>query len=347
MSQSPPFLLVEFYYPMIDDGNGGDFIGDACLVAVLQPLARTLSAYPGVESYEFMRYSLDGYHLRIKFHGQPCALQRLADEGVRPALQAFALTHARLLAQDMALGDFGQRLVARLGKEGDSLKEGGDFALRMARDASELFESAAVRSDYLALSRCMCDLLLVAIEQDLLPRERRTLVRLMLVQLLEASGLNAAGLHYLATFAARQWQGYFNIDPSQIASCRATAAAAAERFSSFLAGAGDSAASARALPARFRPAYELHMQQMLPMMAALVDIGQGGAATSHTALRLLSMVHLAHNRLGLNILQEIIFAELAIHHFAIGLDQAEVHDNTAWVDRNLTTYLANAGGITL
>lgn len=345
MTDVAPFLLVEFYYPMVDDGQGGDLLGDACLLAVLQPVAAALPSLAGVSGHEFMRYSLDGYHLRIKFHGRRAALQRLADEQIRPALLAFVDHHAQWLAQDMALGDFGQRLVARLGKQGDPLREGGDFALRMARDAQDVFESAQVRTHYLTLSRHMCDLVLAAIACGLDARERRTLARLLLMQLLGATGLPAAGLHYLATFAARQWQGYFDIEPAQIARCQSTAAAAAAPFSAFLHSAGDSQAIARALPERVRAAYVQHTQPMLALMPLLMDIGQGGAATNHAALRVLSLVHLAHNRLGLNILQEIIFAELACHHYAAQLDPAATRSNREWVDRNLSTYLANADDI--
>ncbi|MEG0184858.1 MAG: lantibiotic dehydratase C-terminal domain-containing protein [Stenotrophomonas sp.] len=345
MTDAAPFLLVEFYYPMVDDGRGGDMVGDACLLDVVQPVAAALSQLDGVTGHEFMRYSLDGYHLRIKFHGQPEALQRLADEQVRPALLAFADRHAQWLAQDMALGDFGQRLVARLGKQGDPLREGGDFALRMARDAQDVFESAQVRGHYLALSRHMCDLVLASIACGLDQRERRALARLLLMQLLAATGMQAAGLHYLATFAARQWQGYFDIEPAQIARCQATAAAAAAPFSAFLASAGDTPGIARALPERVRAAYIQHMSPMLALMPLLVEIGEGGAATNHAALRVLSLVHLAHNRLGLNILQEIIFAELACHHYAAQLDPAATRSNREWVDRNLSTYLANTDHI--
>lgn len=347
MTDVAPFLLIEFYYPMLDDGRGGDLVGDACLLAVVQPVAAALSCLDGVTGHEFMRYSLDGYHLRIKFHGQQQALQRLADEQLRPALLAFAQHHALWLKQDMALGDFGQRLVARLGKQGDPLREGGDFALRMARDADDVFESAQVRTHYLELSRHMCDLVLAAIACGLTPGERRTMARLMLMQLLTATGIQAAGLHYMATFAARQWQVYFSIEPAQITRCQDIAARAAAPFSAFLASAGDTAGIARALSKRVRAAYIQHMSAMLALMPLLVEIGEGGAATNHAALRVLSLVHLAHNRLGLNILQEIIFAELACHHYAEQLDPDTTSSNREWVDRNLSTYLAKTNHISV
>ncbi len=347
MSQRVPYLLVEFYYPMIDNGSGGDLVGDACLSAVLQPLTKGLNTRQGVEGYEFMRYSLDGYHLRIKFHGELNALQRLADEGVRPALQTFAECHAKWLAHDMTLGDFGQRLLARLGKQGDPLREGGDFAVRMARDADDLFESDYIRAAYLKLSRHMCDLVLLALELNLNRGERRALARLMMMQLLQATGMRDEGLHYLSTFAARQWQGYFNIDPAQIAACQADAASSSAGFSAFLSRVENTEAVAKALPARIRAGYCEKTESMVALMPDLVELTAEGGASNHTALRVLSLVHLAHNRLGLNILQEITFAELAVRYFCGRLDPEAASRNSEWVDRNLANYLANSGEVAI
>ena len=225
LKPADPHLLVEFFYPVVDSDDGLDVNGDLVIAQLLQPLIAELRASSSIAGYEFMRYSVGGYHLRLKLRGERGPLDDARVNRIAPRLAKFSADQAGALGARMVLGDFSQRLYARLEKDASQLNAGGHYAMSWQRDQDELYEDADVFADYLAFSERQCDFLVDMLA--LLPglRARKMLVRLLLADLLAATGLRDDEMYYVILFTHRQWEAYFGVDAAGAAQCRFSAPA--------------------------------------------------------------------------------------------------------------------------
>lgn len=332
------YMLLEFYYPIFDHPSGLDVCGDMAVVDMLKPLAARLRAQGLVSSYEFMRYSVGGYHLRAKFHGERERLAVVESDHVLPAIEAFRHKYRDMLAQPMYLGDFSLRLHQNLDMDPTDLRVAGEHRISLGRIDEELYEDEEMLERYTRFNEAFCDLLADALQDldDL--KARRTFCRVLLMDLLDATGLKSSELHYVLLFIKRQWERYFAIDDDAIVRSRESAAAMAPRFHRFLETRGGVAGSAAALPHAWRENYVESVAALSACVPDLIRYGPEQVINNHTALRLLSMVHLAHNRLGMNIFQEIVFSELAGSYYERRLSPEDLAGTREWVERNLSRY---------
>lgn len=341
------YLLVQMFYPIVPNDRGDDVLGDLAISRMLGPLIARLRGERAADRYEFMRYSDGGYHLRMKFHAEDCAvLEEARDRLVLPAIEEFRVDQGDLLAVPMRLGDFAEKLAGSLGDGAAPLRRGGEVHATFAKDVGGLHEDDDVRYEYLKFSERMCDLAVDVVTQGSDISVRKVLVRLMLMDLFDATGLDAAGLHYVLCFVRRQWERYFSIKPDQVEACIQNAAAVAHRFHRFLDGKRGIEGSAEALPRELRGAYVRRVAELAESMPALVRRDESEVINNNTALRLMSAIHLAHNRLGMNIYHELTFAEIASAFHARHVDPSTVANNVMWVGRNLGRYFEENHSVT-
>jgi len=345
LKPADPHLLVEFFYPVVDSDDGLDVNGDLVIAQLLQPLIAELRASSSIAGYEFMRYSVGGYHLRLKLRGERGPLDDARVNRIAPRLAKFSADQAGALGARMVLGDFSQRLYARLEKDASQLNAGGHYAMSWQRDQDELYEDADVFADYLAFSERQCDFLVDMLA--LLPglRARKTLVRLLLADLLAATGLRDDEMYYVILFTHRQWEAYFGVDAAGAAQCREQSLLLGPRFHAFLDRRSGPQDSAEALPAAAAARYREAVPALCALAARLVRREAHGGIGNNTALRLLSFVHLGHNRIGLDIAQELLFTRLMSDYYARRLDAGRISESQYWVERNLSTYLSRRENI--
>lgn len=334
------FLQVEFYYPVVDSDAGLDTCGDAVIAGMLVPLMARLRTESLVSHYEFMRYSVGGYHIRVKLRGERSRLEQARDGLVVPFLEGYRREHAALLGHDMALGDFSRRLYQRLAMDPEELFAGGEFTVAFARDHDGLYEDARVFDAYVRFSEQLCDTMISALDQLGDVRSRKIFVRLLLADLLATSGLEDNELFYVLVFIQRQWELYFAMDAAQVGQSRATAAALAPAFHAFLARRSGISGSAAALPEAARALYVRSATALSEAMPTLVRREPHGGIGNNTALRLLSLVHLTHNRMGLDIMQEVLFTGLLTGFHEMRIGQEEADDSRRWVETNLAQYMS-------
>lgn len=341
----PLYLLLEFFYPVFDDPTGLDVCGDMAVVDMLKPLAARLRAQGLVSSYEFMRYSVGGYHLRVKFHGERESLAVVESDHLLPAIDAFRDKYREMLARPMYLGELSLRLHENLDKDAADLRAGGEHRITLCRLDRELYEDEEMLQRYTRFNEAFCDLLVDALEDldDL--KARRTFCRVLLMDLLDSTGMKSSELHYVLLFIKRQWERYFAIDDDAVVRTRESAAAMAPRFHRFLETRDGVAGSAAALPQAWRAKYTDSVGALSACVPDLIRYGAEQVINNHTALRLLSMVHLAHNRLGMNIFQEIVFSELAGSYYEQRLSPEDLATTREWVERNLSRYFENENNV--
>jgi hypothetical protein len=331
-------ILVEFFYPIFDNDAGLDICGDLAIVVMLKPLVGELRSRRLVSSYEFMRYSVGGYHLRVKFYGEKERLAKAEFEIIRPALDSFREKYAEVLANPMILGDFSVRLHERLDASDAQVHRGGEYVIKSALDVADLYEDEEVRQHYLRFGEALCDLIIDMVEdtQDL--KIRKTFARILLMDMVDSTGLKPEELHYVLLFIKRQWEKYFLIGQEDIERLRTLSITLAPRFHEFLAARNGVAGSAAALPKSWRQRYIDSVFKLSQAVPDLIRFGPHGVINNNTALRLLSIVHLVHNRLGLDISQEVLFAEIAGGYFERQLNKEELANTQEWVERNLSQY---------
>ena len=340
MTEPDTFLQLEFYYPVLDSDAGVDVSGDQIITDMLAPLVDGLKATGTVTKFEFMRYSVGGYHLRAKLRGPREKLEAARRDLIPPQVEAYRVHKATELKADMVLGDFSRKLCERLELDPADLRPGGHLVLSYAREQEGLYEDPAMHEAYVGFSDMLCATLVVALRvmQDV--RTRKTFVRLLLADLIAACGMKANELYYVLGFIKRQWEIYFSIEAGDVLACRQSADTLAPRFHAFLDSRDSPAQSARALPPDVRAFYALHARSLAQAMPGLIRRESHGGIGNNTALRLLSLVHLTHNRMGLDIAQELLFTELLGRYYRRSIPEDEAHDSDSWVERNIEQYMS-------
>jgi Lantibiotic biosynthesis dehydratase C-term len=347
-SMSPidaPYLLVEFFYPVIDSEYGVDVVGDEIIFDWLVPLIDKLRLDRAIERYEFMRYSVDGYHLRVKLRGARDRLEVARVAVVEPSLRSFRETHVERLGHRMVLGDFSQRLYQRLERSAGDVRSGGEYKLSYAKDEAALYEDLAMFEHYVEFSEILCDSIAAAMALTPDMKSRKAFVRLLLFDLLAAAQLNDDELYYVTRFIKRQWELYFAIEPEMVAQCRSNCLALAPKFYAFLDAKSGIPGSALALPSELRRLYEDRATRLCDIVPHLIRRQAHGGIGNNTALRLLSMVHLTHNRFGLDIAQELLFTDLISEYIGDRLDTDTVNHSRTWVEKNLEQYMSRRENI--
>lgn len=308
--------------------------GDLPLRTLIVPVLARLRSRGLFARCELMRYSLQGYHWRVKL--------RLAPGGDQDALQAaLAQDLAAALPQDagpaLPLGDYALRLHERVGHAAQALPAGHRQLLWRQEEAS-LFEDAAVYDDWTAWADASSTLLMQVKARRPAARMERQFWRLYLLELLRGGGLRPAELHYASCFIERQWSRFFSVAPATLADCRATADTLAPRLLEFLIGSGGVAGTAASLPAGLRELFEAAVPAHQACLARQMRRDAQDRLGNPSALRLGAIVHLVHNRAGLGIDQELLFCRLGQHFWRSQIEAEAVTNNERWAARNLDAY---------
>ncbi len=340
MIEADAFLQLEFYYPVLDNDAGIDVGGDRAITDMLAPLVDELRAAGAVTRFEFMRYSVGGYHVRAKLRGPRDRLEAARRDVVPARVEAYRERAMALLQEEMVLGEFSRKLYERLDLDPSELNPGGHLVLSFAREQDGLYEDAGVRDAYVRFSDALCEALVEALRGLPDVRTRKTFVRLLLADLLAACGMQANELYYVLRFIKRQWEIYFAIDADVVDACHTSADTLGPRFHDFLAQCDTPAGSARALPPASREWYARRASWLADEVGELVRREAHGGIGNNTALRLLSLVHLTHNRMGLDIAQELLFTELMARFYRERIQPHEAEDSDHWVERNLSHYMS-------
>lgn len=310
--------------------------GDLPLRTRVIPVLAQLRTQALFARCELMRYSLQGYHWRVKL--------RLAAGGDLDALSAGL--EAALRAQgdaeaapggELPLGGFALRLHERISQQPDAMPSGHQHWLRREEEVS-LFEDAEVYDDWTAWADASSRLLMAVKAQRPSLRVERQFWRLYLFELLRGAGLRPVELHYASCFIERQWARFFSVDDAMQDDCRRTADTLAPRLLDFLLSHDRVEEVAASLPpslARtFAEALPAHRQQLAGQMRR----DERGELTNPSALRLGAVIHLVHNRAGLGIDQELVFCRLGQHFWGSQLAADAVSNNERWAPRNLDAY---------
>lgn len=333
MDMHQPFLEWRQYYGA---APGEIESGDLPLRTLIAPVLRALRGRDLFARCELMRYSLQGYHWRVKL--------RLAPGGDLGALQA-ALTQALVAhasqdagtRQALPLGDYALRLHERVGQAAEALPAGHQQLLQRQDDAS-LFEDAAVYDDWTDWADASSTLLMQVKAQRPSARMERQFWRLYLFELLRGGGLRPVELHYASCFIERQWSRFFSVESGTRASCRATADTLAPRLLEFLLSSRGVAGTAACLPPGLSGLFEDAVPAHQACLARQMRRDADGHLGNPSALRLGAVIHLIHNRAGLGIDQELVFCRLGQHFWSSQLEADAVTNNERWATRNLDAY---------
>ena len=339
---SAAYAELQFFYAYVADPVHGDINGDHALTHLVAPLAAQLAEAGLASSTEFMRYSIKGYHVRVKFrNGAPLALPAIATR-VDAAVAAYRLAHPERIGQAGELGIYARQLHERAGKQ-IMLSTPGSYTFATKEEEPGLFEDDATHLRYVELTNASCKTLLSLLAAGANYNLRKTFVRLFLADILLGSGLSTEELYYSLYFAQLQWRKFFALSDEANARCTNNYLLSKGKYHRFLHSKDGVGGSVAALPAALGPLYRDGVAQAAPLFSALLLRNEAGKLTNHSALRILSLIHLTHNRVGLDIEQEILFAELLCGYWQPMLRQEVVDGVHLWAGQNIEVYLERSG----
>lgn len=334
------YVLVELFYPVLDSDDGIDVNGDQIVAELLPNLNEAIKKEVAAFDFEFMRYSVDGYHIRIKYRVPSDDLERIKESVLPPLLGSYVEAHSYALSQEMVLGDFPKQLYERLNKDVADINSGGVYRLSIVSDDDAVYEDDVLFERYVRFSQANCELLSAGVRDLQSVKLRKILVRFLLAEVLMATRLELEELHYLLLFTKRQWEVYFEVRAEDKVEVDATAQTLADAFHQVLRSPRRIEIVANHFPEAFRSIYKDSISSLRRAIPGLIVRQDSGVMTNNSALRIMSLIHLVHNRMGFDIRQELLFADMMLKYFSCELSASDVEKNEYWVETNISSYMS-------
>lgn len=296
-----------------------DAHGDHAIVNLVLPLLRRLREAGLVQRCDWLRYAIGGVHLRVHLRTRGTAPELSAfGPGVDLAVARYLLEHAPRLTAPGELGAEALRLHQRLGVPVECGLPGA-HALLLSNESLQAYDDDQAREDALA----MLDLLSTAqgalLETAPNMATRKAWVRLLLVDLLLEAGLDAAEVFYALEMARQTWIAFFSIAPQELARRADQCARLQPTFERFLGNRRSPGDSTAALPPLLRQPYLALVRDLMPLMRRLMRRDAAEGLSVRSVVQIVNLVHLCHNRVALDLGQELLFADLMCAVFATRL----------------------------
>jgi len=343
VSLEQQYLVFRFYYSTVT-GDTPEPAGDH----VLKNLITELVEYQVVQnvSLDFMRYSQGGYHIYLKIRGERSTLQTLADSLLIKLSEDYHANHASLVGLENTLGEYSLRLHERLGADHNDTKLSGHYSVEWHDEDPQLYETTDIFNRNLSFNDVFCRGLLDVFKLDVSSSTLKIFARLLLSDLMLHSDLNAEDSYYLLYFVRQQWVRFFDIEQSTLQMCEENAARSMVKFHAFLHKKSSYKDSAKTLPETLGDLYGKLFESLLPLFNQLIVRDEHNVVTNQTALRVISLLHLCHNRLGFDLNQEIIFSSLLSAYLEKQIPKQRVTELLSGADMNIENYVGDLGGLT-
>ncbi|MCC2616137.1 hypothetical protein LJ739_07790 [Aestuariibacter halophilus] len=337
-----PYLVFRFYYATYT-GDTPEPAGDHVLSHLISKLAEHRQA--ASVSLDFMRYSEGGYHIYLKIRGDEASLSALAEEYLAQLSQEYRDSHMARMGLKNELGEYSVRLHQRMGADPAATRPSGDFSVEWHNEDPELYESQTTFAHNLAFNDAFCRGVLALFKHNPSSQVLKLFARLLLSDLLLSSALTDEDSYYLLYFVRQQWVRFFDIDEQTLQQCADNAQRSAPKFHHFLDTKTSYKDSARMLPDGVGEVYCALFESLLPRFNHLIVRDDNGVVTNQTALRVISLLHLCHNRLGFDLNQEIIFSYLLSGYLQQQIAPQRIAQLLSGADLNIDNYVGDLGGL--
>lgn len=328
------WLLAKIFYSMPNLESSEDPNGDALVLGVARPLIATCLERGWCRWGHYMRFSEQGYHLRLTLYGEEQVLEQL----VMPLLEQTVQRHHAALpgpAQSpMRLSPLAQRLNHKWGgpKERFEVYPPGTALMGVARgiDDEGVFESPEAFAAHHRLHTDGARRAIALLEQTASHKQRTAFVRLLLDDFLRLTDLGPLERYCFLNYLKMQWISYFDLGPEVLEPFMHLHAERAERYQAYFARKRGPEDSLPLLPAALRPLYQDWIASLRELLPPVLGRDGRGLLTPYVSLRLLSFFHLTHNRTGVGLVQEVYLAHLLEQHYRSLLEPWQIAEAERW-----------------
>jgi hypothetical protein len=340
------WFLTKVFYSLSDLDTELDPHGDTILVEFVRPVLAHLYQQGWIRWGTFMRFSEQGYHIRFLVYGDETTLAEHVQPYVQAALAAHRAEHPEIALNPMSLAPLAVRLNQKWGGPKESFDLHSPSAdimgLMYNTGEDEIFESDAAFASNYDLHSDACNRILEFLAARPSHKLRKTFVRLLMDDILRAADMTNLERYYFLTFLQMQWIDYFDLEPQVFAPYHALYVQMKDRYQQFFSAKRGPEDSLPLLPA---PVHAMYLEWVSRTSAyanvpAFMGRDGQGALTPHGSLRLLSLFHLVHNRIGVGLLQEIFLAYILAQHYRTFLTSEEIAAADAW-SRSMRTLEPN------
>lgn len=324
------WLLAKIFYSMPDLESPEDPNGDRLVLKVARPLIAESLAQGWCRWGHYMRFSEQGYHLRLTLYGEEQALE----QRVMPRLRQILAQAPDTDQPPMRLSPLAERLNHKWGgpKQHFTVYPPGTAFMGVARtiDDAEAFESPAAYAAHHALNTDGAARAMALLEQAPAHRQRTAFVRLLMDDFLRLTDLSALERYCFLNYLKMQWISYFDLGPEELAPYMRLHAERAERYHAFFARKRGPQDSLVLLPEPLRPLYQGWVAALRELLPPAVRRDEHGRLTPYLSLRLLSYFHLTHNRVGVGLIQEVYLAHLLEQYYRSLLEPSQIAEAERW-----------------
>lgn len=339
---SERWYLVRLYYHMGDLQREEDPTGDHILVNLVRPAMQHVLGQGWARYGWFMRFSQHGYHIQFRMWGDENRLQEQAEPYLRAAATDYCRSSLPSQPAEMELGVLAQRLNYKWGgpKEHITVRQPGavETGLMYNTGEEEIHESAESfeQTSRFNSDACLRSLDLLAAAPQL--KDRKTFVRLLMDDFFRLADLSQRERFYILTFCQLQWIKYFALDEATLAPYHAHYLQMAPRYQQYFAQKRRPEDSLIYLTPTLRPLYQDWIAAWRASIPHIIRRDAQGQLSSYDSLRLLTIFHLTHNRLGIGLLQEMYMAHLLAEHYRTFLTPDEAEEVVYWANQNVKIY---------
>ena len=331
------YLAFKFYYATKVEGND-DVIGDHVFANLISDILEDEQSKQF--TFDCMRYSVGGYHILLKIRGGVGLLRSFQNENIIFHIDNYCRKHPHLVGLTNDLGDYSIKLYERLGLDDKKTNESGFYQLEFKEEQQELYENKEVYQCYLTFNDILTRAITNTIKEGISRQEARLFVRLLVFDLMEYSSLKTNEKYYLGYFARHQWVEFFEVNEDIQRACNDSYNRISQKFFNFLNNKKSHLDSLVAIPFNLRDVYLEVYNKSSKLLSDLIVRDEHKELNNHSALRLLGLIHLMHNRFGLDINQEIIFSQLLTGYWESKLDKDIAKQLKSSVSLNVSNFVS-------
>ncbi len=317
------WLKARLFFAPKDDQSRVDEHADRLLIDVIAPLLRDLRQREWISGSTWIRFSAEGYHLRLDLLGSEPRLRH----DVLPLLQrewaAYTAAHPEIIHSDFRLPELSLKLNQKLGTDAALYKPGTLLTeIEPEQHIGVVYEDATLLYAHNNLHHQLglhtIDNLARADSHAL----RKTLVSLYLDDMLRLTGLTPAERYRFLSAVQDQWINYFDLRP-QLERYRDRYQKNGPRMLQFYQSKRDYHASLSLVPESLHAQYSATIAMLAANIPSIIQRDEHGALTQQTILRLMSVFHLSNNRFGIDLIDEVYLAFVMAQYYATLIDEHE------------------------
>ncbi len=312
-------LTARLYYSPAQIDQVLDRNADQLLIEAVHPAIEQAYARGWFKYLTFLRFSEQGYHLRLIFFGPAEALRQLQD-WLQAEWSAYLAQHPQLTDGAMPLSHYASILNRKMGHATatSALQPSGSIVwewsekIGIGRD----FDHLADFEVYYAFQSAFVfrSLELLRLQPSL--AIRKTFVRLLVHDLLQASGLRIDECYKLLQRLQKVWVGYFELNQQLLAGYRDLLQQKAPQYRAFYAPTRSLEQRLSALPAAYHGVYRAMLADARRLIPAVVQRTADGTPTLQALTAISGLIHLMHNRLSVPIPDEVYLTLILSDYYA-------------------------------